>query len=75
MTDDVAWVQAVGPFLMRLDPETAAIERIMSSDRGSGAIVVPDDTLWMTLGRANAVARIDLQPRVTPTRWWPAACC
>lgn len=61
VTDDAAWVvTAVDPFLMRLDPENAAIEWIVTSDRGSGAIVVSDDTVWLTIWRANAVIRIDL---------------
>jgi streptogramin lyase len=64
VTEAGAWIQAVDPFLMRLDPETAAVDWIVSSDRGSGAMVIADDalwmTLWMTLWRANAVVRIDL---------------
>jgi virginiamycin B lyase len=59
VTDDDAWVQAVEPFLMRLDPQSAAVDWIVTSDRGSGAIVGSDKTLWMTLWRANAVVRID----------------
>lgn len=59
VTDDVAWLQAIGPFLMRLDPETAAVESIIASDRGTGALVLSESALWLTVWRANAVLRID----------------
>ncbi len=60
ITSSDAWVQAIGPFLMRLDPETGAIVWTAGSDLGTGALVASDEALFMTLWRANAVVRIDL---------------
>lgn len=60
VNDDSAWIQTPDPTLMRLDPETGAIESIVTSDRGSGAIALASDALWMTLWRAEDVVRIDL---------------
>jgi hypothetical protein len=59
-TDDAAWLKAEDPFLMRLNPDTGKIEWIVTSDRGSGIIVISKRTMWMTLWRDNAVVRIDL---------------
>lgn len=59
VNDEAAWIQAIGPFLMRLDPESAAIESTVSSDLGTGALVVSDEALWMTVWRADSVVRID----------------
>lgn len=60
VTANDAWVQAIGPFLMRLDPETGAIVWSFASDFGTGALVASDEALFMTLWRADAVVRIDL---------------
>ena len=60
VTDDAVWIQGTDPFLFQLDPESGDIERIITSDRGSGAIVIAGDVLWLTLWRDNAVVRIDL---------------
>jgi streptogramin lyase len=59
VTDDIAWLQAIGPFLLRLDPQSAAVESIVTSDLGTGALVLSDDALWLTVWRENAVIRID----------------
>jgi streptogramin lyase len=59
VTDDAAWMQAIGPFLMRLDPETVAVESTITSDLGTGALVASDEALWMTVWRADSVVRID----------------
>ena len=59
-TDDAAWVKSEDPFLMRIDPVSGEVNWIVTSDRGSGVIVISDGTLWMTLWRDNAVLRIDL---------------
>lgn len=60
VTEGAAWVMAVDPFLMRLDPQSAVIQSIVTADRYSGAIVASDDTVWITIWRADAVIRIDL---------------
>lgn len=59
VNDDSAWVQTPGPTLLRLDPETGAIESLVTSDRGSGSIALSGNSLWMTLWRAEDVVRID----------------
>jgi len=59
VTDDAVWLQAIGPFLMRLDPDSAAVESTISADLGTGALVVSDEALWLTVWRENAVFRID----------------
>ncbi len=58
--DTDVWLKAVSPFLARIDPDSGEIEWVVDSDRGSGALVVADGILWMTLWRAQAVLRIDL---------------
>jgi hypothetical protein len=60
VTDDAAWIQGTDPFLFQVDPESGAIEWVIASDRGSGAIAIAGDVLWLTLWRDNAVLRIDL---------------
>ncbi len=59
-TDDAVWLKGEDPFLMLLDPATGEVERIIASDRGSGAMVASDDAIWITLWRVNAVVRINL---------------
>ena len=59
LTKGSAWIQTPNPTLLRLDPETAAIESVITSDRGSGSIAISGDSLWMTLWRAEDVVRID----------------
>ena len=58
--DTGVWVKGEDPFLMELKPQTGEVEWIVTSDRGSGAIVIAGRTLWMTLWRDNSVVRIDL---------------
>jgi streptogramin lyase len=58
-TGKAVWVKGEEPFLMRLDPKTGEVEWMVTSDRGSGAIVIDHDVLWMTLWRDDAVLRLE----------------
>lgn len=60
VSDDSVWIKAEDPSLLQVDPESGEIVWVVTSDRGTGAIVVSDQALWMTVWRANSVTRIDL---------------
>jgi hypothetical protein len=60
VTGTDVWLQAVGPFLLQLDPGSGDVIWNVTSDRGTGALLVNEEALWMSIWRADSVLRIDL---------------
>ena len=60
VTETDVWLKGTAPFLMRLDPESGEIEWVVTSDYGSGAMVIANYILWIAVWRENSVLRIDL---------------